>query len=166
MIEPKTIEVDNLSFYLQPMRPLKAIRLDKQIISLIVPALKGLGDMSELSLDTEIDFGKLFEGISEALQNMDGDTFEKFLQELFATVSFLESGKSPEELSNDAIINRVFQGESLMTMYKLAFEIMKFNKFTPFEMVGVGNVVKQINTLNKGTKKANRSGKKSGTLVP
>ena len=163
MIEPKTIKIDELSFYLQPLRPLKAIRLDKQILTLLLPALGGLKD---LSLDSNVDLGVLSKGVSDALQAMDGDDFEKFIIELFTSAQFMENGQPPQDLT-DGVVNRIFSGK-LFSIYKLVFEIMKFNKFTPFELVGDGNLMSKIGISVNPKKKMKKFGSKlagSGNLL-
>lgn len=162
MIEPKNIEIDGLEFYSQPLKVLKAIRLDKQICSLILPALGSL-DLEKLSMDTDLkglDLSTLMTGISKALETMDGDVFENFLKELFQNTRYIGKGSTPEEL-NDEVINKIFQGK-LFLIYKLAFEVMKYNKFTPFELVGDGKVMEAINISVNPKRKPKTLGKKSG----
>lgn len=160
MIEPKTIIIDKIKFYLQPLRPLKAIRLDKQVLALCIPAFGGVED---LSLDSEIDLSKLTQGISTALQKMEDDVFEKFIKDLFSGACVIEKESPPEELTEE-VINRIFRGGKMLTMYKLAFEIMKFNKFTPFELVEGGSVIEKIDSLTKQTKKPTTLKKGSAKL--
>jgi len=163
MIEPKTITVDGLKFYLQPMPLMRAARLDKQVIALVLPVLNGL---KEISVDAELDLSAITAGISRALADMDGDAFEKFLKDMLVGVQYMENGKAPQDLSGD-LMDQVFQGR-LMTLYQLLFEVMKFNKFSPFELVGGGNAMNKILSSVKPAQKQKKHGSgsaKSGTLL-
>ena len=160
MIEPKIIEIDGLEFNLQPLPPLKSIKLDKKILSLLVPALGGL---KNLSLNQEIDMETVAKGISESLQKLDDKEFEKLIVDLFSGSLFLnknvEQGEAPTEEINLGNINRIFAG-SHTTIYKLMFEVMKFNKFSPF-VLGDGFAMKKIFTSPEQKDKVKKSGNKS-----
>lgn len=131
MLESTNVEINEMSFVLNPLRGFKALKLDKKIVSLLLPLIDGIE-----SLDKEIDLGKALGGLSGALDNLPEADYEKFVGELLSTVQFLPAEEPPLEMSI-AVIDKYFQGE-LMTVYQLMFKVMEFNKFTPFVLVSNG----------------------------
>jgi len=139
MIEPKMVVVDGMKFQLTAIPALKALKLDKTVVQLLVPIFGGVQGMS---LDQEIDMSAMAKGLATALTNMDNEDMVRFFIDLFIGVKYLEDGAAPQEMSA-GVIDRIFTG-MLISMYKLAFEVMKFNKFSPFVLVGGGNVIKAV----------------------
>lgn len=135
MIEPKKITVDGLEFNLNPLPALKALKLDKKIIALLLPALSGI---KGADLDAEIDLSLVMGAISESLDKLSDDETEKLFIDLLYGVQYLPSGAGVEDMDGSTV-NKVFQGK-LMTLYKLAMEVMKYNKFTPFTLAGSGGL--------------------------
>ena len=131
MLEAKNIEIDKIQFQLNPLKGFKAIKLDKKVVSLLIPLFKGLKD-----LDSELDLGKSIDGIGSALDSMKEDEFEKFTIDLLSTTIILIDGKPPMEIDKN-VIDTEFQGNTI-TFYKLLFEVMKYNKFTPFVLASGG----------------------------
>lgn len=152
MLQPKELTVDNLNFHLQPLPVMKAMRLDKKVVSLILPIFGGMEGAS--SLDT----GSLFSGISKALATMPDTDFESMVMELLSTTIYCPPGGSPETLNVD-IINSAFQGK-LQTIYKLLFEVMKYNKFSPFVLLEDGAAMNKILTSSVLKGKAKKDGEK------
>lgn len=158
MIEPKNIELDGMKFQLQPLPSLKALRLDKKVIELVVPVIGGI---KEFSLDAEIDLEAVSKAFSESLGRMRDDEFEKLVADLLSSVLYLPIGGTPQEL-NPEVINQVFRGK-ISLIYKLAFQVMRYNKFSPFELVGGGNVISKILSSTEQTKTQKKSGSKLET---
>ena len=131
MLEAKNIEIDKIQFQLNPLKGFKAIKLDKKVVGLLIPLFKGLKD-----LDSELDLGKSIDGIGSALDSMKEDEFEKFTIDLLSTTIILIDGKPPMEIDKN-VIDTEFQGNTI-TFYKLLFEVMKYNKFTPFVLASGG----------------------------
>lgn len=131
MLENKEIEIDGMSFYLQPLRGFKANKLDKKVIALLLPLIEGVD-----GLDSEINIGKALGGLSSALDNMKESDYEKFVIDLLSTVIYSPE-KEPQTELDAAAIDKYFQGASL-TLYKLMYEVMKYNNFTPFVLAGGG----------------------------
>lgn len=158
MIEPKNIELDGMKFQLQPLPSLKALRLDKKVIELLVPIFGGI---KEFSLDAEIDLEAVSKAFSESLGRMKDDEFEKLVTDLLSSVLYLPTGAAPQEL-NPETINQVFRGK-ISLIYKLMFEVMRYNKFSPFELVGGGNVINKILSSTGPIKIQKKNGNKSET---
>lgn len=144
MLEPKQIEIDGYKFTINPLRGFKVIRLDKQVVGLVLPIFKGIKEIKDLDSELNLDVDKIVTGLQDALASMDGDTFEKFLLELFSTTQITEPGKPPYEVDSTTVGNL---GVPPLTLYKAMFEIMRYNKFTPFALGLGGNATKTINGL-------------------
>ncbi len=163
MIEPKTIEVDEMEFYLQPLPALKAIKLDKRVLSLVIPVLGGI---KSFSLDSDIDMETLARGLSEAVSKLEDNDFEKLTIDLLSGASYIEKGSPPQEITAD-IINNIFRGK-ILSLYKLMFEVMRYNKFSPFGLVEGGNIIQKIITSvnpKDSEKKTGNKLAKSGNLL-
>ena len=155
MIEPKEETIDGIKFYFNPLPARLALKLDKQVITLITPALGGLKDFD---LKKYIDLKAIVEGIGEALRSLDGDDFIKLVLDLLCKTATCPEGEGPQLIDGD-IFDKVFSGNN-KTVYKLMFAVMKYNKFLPFELGLGGSVMKKILSLNEKTKKVTPSGKK------
>jgi len=157
MITPETKYINKKKFYFQPLGLFKALKLDKKIITLLLPALSR---MKNLKLDSEIDLGAMFGAVAEALGGMKDEDFISLIKELLSTTQHLPESGQPEDLTEDLILTKVFTGD-LMGVYKLLFEVMKFNKFSPFELMGDGNKMEQISSLLSKNEKQKEIGNKS-----
>ena len=147
------IEVDKMRFQLSPLPLLKVLRLDKKVLALVLPALSGFTD-----LDAQIDFGLLSKGISEALTRMPDNDFESLALDLLSSVAYLPDNGAPVEMTSAQELNTIFSGK-ILTIYKLLFEVMRFNKFSPFALLeGGGNLTGLISGLLKPENTRNGSG--------
>lgn len=151
MIEPKRIIIkdrddNDMVFNLQPLPALKAIVLDKKIMSLLIPALGGIKD-----LDKEFDLKIASMAMAESLTKLSDQEYEKFVIDLLTGVQLVQQGQEIKSITTDQI-NVLFLGNA-KGLYKLMFEVMKFNKFTPFELVEGGNLIQKITgSMNKSPK--------------
>lgn len=159
MIEPITKTIDGMKFNFKPLPAMKAIKLDKKVVTLIMPVL---GGFKELSLDAKVDMEVIAKGLGEALGNITDEDFEKLTLDLLSGVVYLEEGKAPQEIDAN-VVNLIFQGK-LMSLYKLMFEVMRYNKFSPFGLVEGGSVMKKIHTLLDTKAKEKKNGNRSGLL--
>lgn len=141
MIQPKEITLDGERFYMQPLPLLRALCLDKKILTLIAPIV-GSMDLSGISLDAEIEFDKIFESASTVLGKLSDEEFEKLVLDLLRSTLYIPEGETQQEITSK-VLNTVFSG-NLLLIYKLMFEVMRFNKFTPFAMAGGGNLTSKI----------------------
>lgn len=158
MLEPKSIVIDGMAFQFQPLPAMRALRLDKRVVTLIVPVI---GSMKEFSLDAEIPLDQVAQGISTALQGLSDSDFETLVADLLSTVVHQPSGEPPIQLEPQSI-NKYFQGK-LMTLYKVAFEVMRYNKFSPFALLEGGAAMRQIISSLGPKKKGSKSGNESET---
>ena len=148
MLEPKNITIEDKEFNLNPLKIRTALRLDKKVISLILPLLGGVKD-----LDSEINLGSALGKFSESLNALPDNEYEAFTNELFSTVTYLPKGEAPVELNQAMDI--AFQG-NITSVYKLMWEIMKYNKFSPFELMagGLGTLTTLISPKNTENEKS------------
>ncbi len=157
MLETKDIEIEGHRFQLRPLPVLKAARLDKKVITVLAPIL---GTVK--SLDDEINIEKAVKSVMDALSSLSDAEYEAFIIDLCSTVVYTAPGQQPIELGSSDI-NKIFVGE-LKTLYKLMFEVMRYNKFSPFGLVEGGNVTSIMSFLGEQKEKETTSGKESETL--
>lgn len=131
MLEPKDIEIDGIKFQLSPLKGFTALYLDKKVVTMLAPIIKGFKD-----LDQEVNIGEAVDGFGEALDRLGEDEYKKFILSLLSTTIVTVPGKPPETFS-ESVINEVFAGNALV-LYQLVFEIMRYNNFTPFALIGKG----------------------------
>lgn len=161
MIEPRNETIDGIEFYFQPLPAFTALKLDKQIISLIAPALGGLDSLDNLSLDTDINLKVITQGIGKALDSFDSEEYEKFILSLLSfTLHIPGDGKNTPQPIDKQKFDQLFTG-NLQTVYKLIFAVMKYNKFLPFVLGEGGPGMKKILSLLEKTKKEKVNGKES-----
>jgi hypothetical protein len=156
MIENKDETIDGMDFHFQPLPALTALKLDKQIVSLIVPALGGLKD---LSLDTKVDLKLITQGIGEALSGLKDEETEKLVLSLLSYTLYKPSGAAPYTITKEKF-NQLFTG-ILPTVYKLIFAVMKYNKFSPFVLMEGGNAMGTMFTSMAKVGKEKMIGKES-----
>lgn len=155
MIEAKLIKINGMEFQLRPIPILSALKLDKKVVSLLLPLLGGVED---LSLDAKIDIGKGMNAIAEVLGKMPDVEFEKFVIDMLSSTVAILPGQAPQEISAGNF-NTIFAG-SLMTVYKLLWEVMKFNKFSPFGLAGGGIEIAKTFILKKAKEEMLPSGER------
>lgn len=163
MIEPKRIEIDGMSFQLVRLPAMKALRLDKKIVALLIPVISGIDN-----LDAEVDFAKLAGGVSEGLRALDDNDFMALVKDLLAYVTYLPEGGAPIDLNNEAAINTAFQS-GLMPIYKLIIESMRYNKLSPFGFMEDGslaNIIPSSGAAGSATKKSTNKSARLGSLLP
>lgn len=157
MLENKEIVVDEMKFILHPLPAMRAMKLDKRVLTMLVPIFGGLKDVS---LESVIDFEALSKGLSEALQSLSDKEFEILIMDLLSTTVYLSPNAAPAQIDSVQVFDSIFQGR-MLTLYKLLFEIMRFNKFSPFAVLGDGSGIRKIFSSFGQTKSPKGSGKES-----
>lgn len=146
MLDPIEKEISGYTFTLHPLNPFKAAVLDKKLITLLVPIIAGFKDLDENnleeSLDQMLDFKAISEGISTALGNMKDADFEYFIKELLKS-AIVQTRTNGAHVCTDPKGEEVFEG-NVFLIYEVIFEIMRFNKFSPFALAGRGEGIKQM----------------------
>jgi hypothetical protein len=170
MLEPKQIELEGETFQLTSMNPFKAQKADAKIMKVLAPLVGGLlaaaaGGQKDGAAPTEgaeetdlnVSGEVLSAALSQALGELDGT--DALFKDLFATVVWLPSdtaaagsnGKQLAQLSLDSQgnIERAFTfiGAGPQLFYRLAFEVAKYNKFTPFVLLGGGEAIPGMSGL-------------------
>lgn len=157
MIAITQVEVDGMKFQLIPLPLLKVLKLDKQLLTLLLPALSGFKN-----LDAEVDLEAITKGISEALTRMPNEDFESFVTDLLSCATYLPSNSPPVQMTSTDQVNTIFSGK-ILSVYKLLFQVMKHNKFSPFALMeGGGDLKGLISGLLKPGDSRKENGDKSG----
>ncbi len=151
MLEVKTIQVDDIQCQLTPIPILKVARLDKKVISILAPILGTVKN-----LDDDINMGQVVNAVMEALSNFSNEEYENFILDLCSTVVCVMPGKPPTELTRENI-DKIFNGR-LKSLYKLMYEVMKYNKFTPFDLMAGGQLNQIMSMFQEGPEIEKKSG--------
>jgi hypothetical protein len=156
----KNVTIDGMEFQIQKMPTLDALNLDRKVATLALPIFAGLED---LHLDSEsLNLDSMVKAIQETLINLDDKEWGSFILKMLSHVIYLPNGEENLEMT-ESVINTHFRGK-LFTLYQLIFEVMKFEKFLPFEMVAGGKLTKRTNGLLKQEKVKKTTGKKLDKL--
>lgn len=147
IIKKKDAEIDGHEFTIYDMPTIDKMKLDKRVVSLIAPALSGLEGAE--SLDFDIDFKAMAQAISSALKELSDNDFENLILKLFSNVQYKKNNQV-YEFRNKENINK-FDGK-IMSLYKLAIEVMRFYEFTPFALAADGSAMTKTHS-SKGPKK-------------
>lgn len=152
MVETITKEIDGIKFHIQQFPALKALRIEKKVMTLILPSVGSLigGIDLQKGLDTDLDFSNIGQGLMVSLEKLSDNDFETLILELLGNTQFEITGEAVEFIGKSNF-DKVFQGK-LITVYKVIFEIMKVNKFCFFEVVGGGLGMVQTNILSSSKK--------------
>lgn len=140
------VTIGGNTYVIHTLKPRVALRLDKTIMELVMSAVGGLG--GNAGDWGKLDAGVLFDGISRALRSLTPDQFIALLTELFSCVQVARPGRAPEQI-DEATFDSALEGVPLVDLYRLAFEVMKRNHFSPFalaEQLGIGNLTSAIRT--------------------
>lgn len=143
MLDIQNVTIDGMEFQLVPLPSLKAARLDKKVISILAPVF---GTVK--SLDDEIDISKVVDVVMDALSKLSDEEYEKFIIDLCSGVTCHKPGQPPVQLMGENI-NELFRG-ALKTLYKLMYEVMKYNKFSPFALMADSGNLTMIMSLFAG----------------
>lgn len=153
----KDVEIDDLRFQLVKMKGMKAFLLDRKIIIMLLPVIGGFKN-----LDSEIDFKVISEGVQDALLKMSDTEYKSLVLDLLKEVTVRPVDPKPGEAESlpmtEPVIDTHFSGK-MITLYKLIIEVMRFNKFSPFEMVAGGMKMNQIVSFVGQKKKEKKTGK-------
>jgi len=136
MLDKKEITIGENIFELSPLKGRKALRLDRKVVTLLLPVFKGIDmkDMSMNALQSNIDLGAIVDGITEGLGKMSEQEYSDFIEELLSTVIVKPKGVAPAQMSGEVLDTLCLPP---IDTYKLLFEVMRYNKFTPFAL-GLG----------------------------
>ena len=151
MLEIKEIEVKGHKFQLTPLDPFKAKKCDTKIMKVLAPLLAGLMGGSKKGsapegaepAEAEIDGAVLGQCLVSAIGELEES--DTLFRDLFSTTVWLPddaqaAGCAQLLLDSQNAISKAFTkiGEGPSMFYELAFEIARYNKFTPFVVLGGG----------------------------
>lgn len=138
----KKIVIDGMNFRIDHFPARVSMKLEKRTTAFVAPLtgiLKGVNFSK--GLDSEIDLSLIGEAIKSVLDNLTESEFEDYIMDMIENTFYLEKterGKEvPKYLNNQGIFDEVFAGKNL-SVYKLLFEIMKWNGFSFLALVGGG----------------------------
>lgn len=147
----KTITIDGMTFQITKLNALPAMQLEKHIMGLLAPIVASLMEIGKNGLDAKVDFSIIGQAFTQAVGTISDDEYQKIILDSLKNVVYLESGK-PAQQMDENLFNNVFMGK-LLVVYKLIFEIMKFNRFCFFELVEGGWLTEIINSSKNSEKK-------------
>jgi hypothetical protein len=143
------IEIGGVTYHVGRLKARVALGLDKEVIGVI---LRAFGDGAGGILDKDMDIDAISKLIAAALESLPWVKFESLILRLFSCVTVAPKGKPAVQIDNESF-DDVFEGVELFDIYKLAYEVMRLNRFSPFvlaEKVGIGSLNEVICTFAGG----------------
>lgn len=158
MLAPLDIEIDGIKFQLKPLSPLDVFRLDKTILGLVAPALSGLGKGASGKL--EIQFDKSSSALANLLIQLPDDLVTTFLTKALSRTIWI-GAEGAVELKTETAINKAFAESNVMAIYKLLWEVLKYNKFSFFGLMDSGIGILKTLGLQSQMPKTDETGARS-----
>lgn len=153
MIEPKTKEIDGISFTVRQLPAMKSLRMLNRLTRTIGPALTALGATGGLSLDS---VGEALAKLGDKLSDAEA---ESIARELLSDATFQPADGSPggELLPR---IDLALQGkpETLLKLLAFALEANYGNFFDALRGLGAGRLGALSSSLNHSPKSGPPSG--------
>lgn len=148
IIPPKEIKIDDLQFYIHSFPALEALKLQSILLQKVGPALGQL--LGKVKTDNILDTDLNGEDLSKALQllfsSLDEEIFISLVLRILKNTIAIIPNEPEIVLNAEENINRVFQ-RNLIAIYKVIFEILKFNYSDFFVLMGdIGTKMKGIFT--------------------
>ena len=155
MKEPIQVSVEGKVFNLSPMKARKVGELERKLLKALAPLLAGMGgvlsllpglvgdgekEAKTLLLQDALgmaDLSRLSMGVQDALASLPDFEFDALLVGMCSSVSTHIEGKGNCTLITGDLIDAAL--ESTAQMYKLMYEVARYNKFLPFGLVGAGD---------------------------
>lgn len=145
MIEDKQTELDGHKVQITAFTAMKAVRLKFKYINLLGPGLfntlKGAKKLEGSIMESDISGEGIAEGLEKILNKLSEDKFEQLMLELLQNVKV--DGLSVGDLAG---FNQVFSG-NVALIYRVIWEVLKFNYGSFFVVGGIGQAIKGILTL-------------------
>jgi hypothetical protein len=158
MLEPETVEIAGMQFQLIPMPGLTRMKWDFKVLQLIAPLVGALDGMKGAvdDLDDEgkktdsddfdmskMDFAKIAGSLTDALGTLPDEQRESLIKGMLAYTQRIDCQPAIALASNNAI-EKAFADESPIAIYELVYQVARYNKFTPFAVLGTGSRIKGI----------------------
>lgn len=159
MLTAGTFEIDGINFSIMPMPIMEARKWDFKIARLLVPLLGALDGFKESdeapkseegeqpaadedkSVADSIGMAKVAEAVQKALSTLSDAEVDAMITGMTSRVTALVPGAAPRLLSERGAMDEVFAGMGPIGIYKLLFEVARYNKFSPFALGGAGSPV-------------------------
>ena len=152
MKDPIQVPIDGKVFNLSPMKARKVGELERKLLKSLAPLPAGMGGVLSLLPDLAkegdkslllqdalgmVDLSRVSMGVQDALASLPDHEFDALLVGMCSSVSTHIEGKGNCTLITGDLIDAAL--ESTSQMYKLMYEVARFNKFLPFGLVGAGD---------------------------
>lgn len=152
MKDPIQVPIDGKVFNLSPMKARKVGELERKLLKALAPLLAGMGGVLSLLPDLAkegdkslllqdalgmVDLSRVSVGVQDALASLPDHEFDALLVGMCSSVSTHIEGKGNCTLITGELIDAAL--ESTSQMYRLMYEVARFNKFLPFGLVGAGD---------------------------
>lgn len=179
----KTVTISGMSFEIFKLPMLRRIVLDRKVARMMRPIFESLGSLDfsaiaaavknpdmapdeiaelERTMGESLDTSVLFKALDQALSALSDDEFMAFAKDLLSVVSCRHPVHGATLLDTPDAIAMVFADLAPLDLYRLAIEVMRENKFSPFALSGDGSERSKTPTSGPGKASPAKSGLKLG----
>lgn len=179
------VTIGDLTFDIYKLPMLTRLKLDRQVAKMMLPVLMGLDglDLDELSealasgdpsedkeaeekLMEGLSFEKLSGALIKALTSLSDDEWVRLAADLLKVCSCTHPSHGAVLLDEWSAIDKVFSDLAPLDVYRLAIEVMRENKFSPFALSGAGGGILGTIGSQLGTKLQGKRGLRLGKRAP
>lgn len=175
------VTIGTLKFEIFKLPMLTRLKLDRKVASMILPIIAGLDGMDvdavmdliddskgseEGDLAESVSFEKLSTALTRALMQLSDDDWTSLAKELLSIVSCTHPDHGATLLDSWGNIDKVFSDLAPMDVYRLAIEVMRENKFSPFALSGAGGGILGTVGSKLAAAKQKKAGLKLGRQAP
>lgn len=128
------------TFVMSPLSIWTSNALNKNLLALLGPALAGI-EMGVKGGKATFNPGRAAEVVSRVLGDMTDEKYQSLFSSLFSTTVWLPEGldaqllgAGPQSLKDAEVMDRAFERD-LEGMFKLAVEVMEYNRFPFFARI-------------------------------
>jgi hypothetical protein len=149
------VTIGGMEFQLLPMPIMEAWKWDRKIMQILAPLIKSLSGMKEADVSAEpdsedeevteekspdVDFSSVAGAITDALTALSDAELESLVKGMTKYANRIDCNP-PIQLGSNTGVEKAFADHGPIEVYKLLFEIARYNKFSPFALAGGGNQI-------------------------
>lgn len=130
-------EVSGIKCQLTRIPLQKMLLLDRKVMGILGPVM---GSFAGMDQSAEADMEKIFRNVASALGSLGDTEYEALMNDLLGTVVATAPGKPPLQLIGNNL-DTALGDSGMMTIYKIVMEVLKFNKFLPFDLGSLASLI-------------------------
>ena len=129
----KKIEIDGMNFQITKFGAFQSMQIEKRIMGILAPIGASFIPKQDGKKRPAVNFEDVGKTFSQVLYSLSDSEFQNTILTALKNTIYLGNGEAPQEITLK-VFDSIFI-DKLSVVYKLIFEIMKFNNFCIFELL-------------------------------